>query len=97
MKKSKVVQVSSDFAKTPASSMAPKEKDHEKSESDFEREAEIDLDDLLRAEKIKADPERMKRILAAADKKAGSIRSIQDLKVAGEALAHKNRFPKREK
>lgn len=95
MKKSKVVQVSSDFAKTPASSMAPKKE--EKSESDFEREAEIDLDDLLRAEKIKADPERMKRILAAADKKAGSIRSIQDLKVAGEALAHKARYPKREK
>jgi hypothetical protein len=95
MKKSKVAKVESDFARTPASSMAAKE--HEKSESDLEREGEMDLDDLLRVEKIRSDPERMKRVHAAAEKKQVHIRSIQDLKMAGEALAHKNRFPKREK
>lgn len=95
MKKSKVAKQDSDFARTPANSMAPKAE--EKSESDLEREGEIDLDDLLRVEKIRQDPERMKRVHAAADKKQVHIRSIQDLKTAGEALAHKNRFPKREK
>lgn len=95
MKKTKVAKTDSDFARTPASSMA--EKKPEKTEEDHEREGTYDLDHLIRADEIRRDENRMKYVHRAADKKHTAIRSIQDLKVAGEALAHKNRFPKREK
>lgn len=111
MKKSKIASMNSDLARTPKEAMAPKEIAPEKSDSDREREGEIDLDDLLRAEKIKLDPDRMKYVLKAHEKKSTAMRSIEDLKMASQALAHaesemmkekpaqprhKNRYPKRE-
>lgn len=102
MKKSKVVQVHSDFARTPPSSMAaaegPKE---EKTEEDKLRSGEYDLEHLMKAHDIQGDNERMEYVHRAHTKKMSAMKSIADLKMAGEALAaqprHKNRFPKREK
>lgn len=98
MKKSKVVQVHSDFARTPASSMAPKETaKEERTEEDKLRSGEYDLEHLMKAHDIKNDNERMEYVHKAHGKKTTALKSIADLKMAGEALNHKNRFPKRDK
>jgi hypothetical protein len=102
MKKSKVVQVHSDFARTPASSMAPKESPkEEKTEEDKLRSGEYDLEHLMKAHDIQGDNERMEYVHRAHAKKSTAMKSIADLKMAGEALAEhkrvKTRFPKREK
>ena len=102
MKKSKVAKMDNDFARTPPSSMAPKEgPKEEKSEEDKLREGEYDLEHLMKAHDIQGDPERMERVHKAHAKKMGAMKSIADLKMAGEALAAhatiKKRFPKREK
>lgn len=108
MKKSKVVDT--DLPRTPPEAMAAKQS--ERSEEDMEREGHYDLDHLMRAEEIKGDESRMKYVHKAHEKKTKAMRSIADLKMAGQALAHekqeamkekaaqprhKVRYPKREK
>jgi hypothetical protein len=85
MKKSKVA-TKSDLPRTSPEAMAPAK--HERSEEDMEREGHYDLDQLMRAEEIKGDEKRMSYVHKAVDKKSKAIRSIADLKVAGQALAH---------
>lgn len=89
MKKSKVAKMESDPPRTPPEAMAPKKQ--EPSEEDLDREAEYHLDDMLRVEKIKNDPAKMERVRKAAERKHHAIRSIADLKVAGQALAAEKR------
>jgi hypothetical protein len=111
MKKSKIA---SDLPRTSPAAMAPKNPDMqmEPSEEDKLRSGEYDLDHLMKAEDIKNDPEKMEYVHKAHAKKTVSMRSIADLKVAGQALAaqtqeaakakasqprEKTRYPKREK
>lgn len=99
MKKSKVAKMEHDLPRTPKEAMAHKvdtvssesDMSHEKSEADREREAEMDLDHLLHAEKIKGDSKRMEYVQKAADRKHKAIRSIADLKMAGQAIAAEKR------
>lgn len=97
MKKSKIAEM----PRTPANAMAEKEHEEKEDLEEMVRKGGYDLDDLIRAEEIKKDDGRMKYVKMAADKRAGAIRSIQDLHVAREALAmektKRNRYPKREK
>ena len=100
MKKSKVAKMEHDLPRTPKEAMAHKvdtvssesDMSHEKSEADREREAEMDLDHLLHAEKIKGDSKRMEYVQKAATRKHHAIRSIADIKMAGQALAHEKRM-----
>lgn len=107
MKKSKVADM--EMPRTPKDAMAPKETvAQERSEEEKLRNGEIDLDHLMRAEDIKGDNERMEYVHKAHAKKTTAMRSIADLKMAGQALAqkkrdeiaaqprHKTRYPKRE-
>ncbi len=49
------------------------------------RQGKYDLEKLLEAEEIKANPEKMKHAMAHAEEKMTRIRSIQDLKDLSEA------------
>ena len=87
--KSKVAKMESksddEMPKTPKEAMA--EVKHDKSEEDMCRDGEYDLDALLKAIEIKNDPKKMEYVNKAHDKKSTALRSIADLKMAGEALA----------
>jgi len=83
--KSKVASMKSKMASTPADAMA-EDKD-EKSEMDMAREGEYDLEALMKAFEIKNDEKRMEYVKKAHDKKTTALKSIEDLKMAGEALA----------
>lgn len=87
MKKSKIA----DMPRTSAAAMSPKHVDakDERSEEDKLRSGEYDLDHLMRAEDIKNDPEKMEYVHKAHAKKTTQLRSIADLKMAGQALAAK--------
>lgn len=50
------------------------------SEEDKERSGDYDLETLMRAKEIENDADKMKYVAKALDKKAASIKSIQDLK-----------------
>lgn len=108
MKKSKVAEM----PRTPKEAMAPKHPDSEKSEEDKLRDGEWDMDALMKAEEIKGDNGRMEYVHKAHEKRSKAMRSIADLKMAGQALAmqkqdemkakaaqprHKTRYPEREK
>lgn len=112
MKPSKIAKQDSELARTSKEAMAPKHVDDEQSEEDKIRKGEWDLEDLMKAEAIKGDQGRMEYVHKAHAKKSAAMRSIADLKMAGQALAqqksdqikakaaqprHKNRFPAREK
>lgn len=103
MKKS----IDTTLPRTPKNAMADKP---EPDEDDKMRNGEYDMDHLLKAEDIKNDPDRMKYVAKAHDKKTVAMRSIADLKIAGQALAsqridelkakaaqprHKTRYPNR--
>lgn len=89
MKKHKIAtQANSDMARTPKEAMAPKA-DEEAQESEKERMGEMDLDHLVKAEDIKKDPKKMEYVHKAHEKKTTAMRSIADLKMASQALAHK--------
>lgn len=105
----KKVKVAGDLPRTPKEAMAPKV-DNERSEEEKLRNGEMDLDHLMRAEEIKNDPEKMEYVHRAHGKKSVAMRSIADLKIAGQALAaqkteemkakpsqprHKIRYPER--
>lgn len=84
MKKAKIVN---DMPRTPAAAMAPKEPPTpEKTEEDRLRDGDYDMEHLMRAEDIKADPKRMEYVQKAHAKKTTQMRSIADLKMAGAAL-----------
>ena len=108
MKKTKVADM--ELPRTTPAAMAAK--DNEPSEEEKLRNGEYDMDHLIKAEEIKNDPERMEFVHKAHAKKTVGMRSIADLKVAGQALAaqkteevkakaaqprNKTRFPVREK
>jgi len=84
------------FPRTTKAAMAPVEEE-KKSEEELDRNGEYDMDKLLQAEEIRNNPKRMEYVHKAHDKKKVGMRSIEDLKIAGQALVHKNRFPKRDK
>lgn len=84
MKKLSVADTS--LARTPPQSMAPAPTP-EPTEEDMMRKGGYDLDSLMSAEDIKSDPKRMEYVHKAHGKKMTAMRSIQDLKVAGQALA----------
>ncbi len=85
MKASKIA--STDLPRTPKNAMAPAA---EKPEEDLERDGHFDLEHLMKAEEIKKDPLRMDYVHKAHEKKSAQMRSIADLKVAGQALAAKS-------
>lgn len=87
MKKAKVATPASDHPRTPTDSMAPIK--YEPTEDDKIRDGGYDLDHLIRAEEIKGDDKKMEYVKKAHEKKTTQMRSIADLKVAGQALAHK--------
>lgn len=62
-----------------------------KTPEDLARDGEHDLDHLLRSEDIKADPQRMDGVKKAHEKRMTGMRSIADLKAAGQALAHQKK------
>lgn len=86
MRKAKVA----DMARTSPSAMAPAPAP-EPSEDDKIQSGGYDLDHLMRAEEIKADPKKMEYVHKAHKKKMTAMRSIQDLKDAAQALAHKGK------
>jgi hypothetical protein len=79
-----------DLRKAGAEMAAPKpEAAPEKDEMGKMMDGQMDLDHLLRAEEIKQDPSRMEYVHKAHEKKMGGMRSIADLKMAGQALGAK--------
>ncbi len=109
MKKMKIASMKSDLPRTPKEAMAPAK--YEKTEDDMLRDGEYDMDHLMKAEDIKGDAKRMEYVHKAHAKKTTQMRSIADLKMASQALAHqtteeakakaaqpriKARYPKRE-
>lgn len=72
-----------ELPKTSPAAMAAKPT--EKTEEDLDRDGDFDLEDLLRAERIKNDPKRMERVFKAHEKKHTQLRSIEDLKTAYRA------------
>jgi uncharacterized protein YciI len=50
----------------------------------------------MRAEEIKSDPKRMEHVHKAHKKKLTAMKSIADLKMAGQALAHKKKMDAKE-
>lgn len=110
MKKNKIASMQSEMPRTPKDAMAPKIDKPEPDEDDKMRNGEYDMEHLLKAEDIKNDPDRMKYVGKAHDKKTVAMRSIADLKMASAALdsqkaeeikakaaqpRHKTRYPKR--
>lgn len=87
MKKNKIASMESTLAKTPKEAMAPVK--YEKTEEDMCMAGECDLDHLMRAEDIKKDEKRMAYVHKAHEKKTTAMKSIADLKMASQALAHK--------
>lgn len=71
--------------KAPVNPMAPAEDSDEAKRS----KAKYDMEDLLRAEDIKKDPERMKHVKKHAEDHLTKVRSIADLKDLAEALPKK--------
>lgn len=101
MKKHKIADMKSDLPKLPKEAPAPKPLPADEAESEKMRLAEMDLDHLMKAHDIQMDSERMERVGKVHGKRMGAMRSIADLKLAGQALAlktsEKARYPKREK
>lgn len=89
MKKQKMATPAvGDFPRTSKEAMAPAAPPApERSEEDKVRDGGYDLDHLMRAEEIKADPDKMAYVMKAHAKKTTAMRSIADLKNAGQALA----------
>ena len=98
MKKTKVASMDMGMARTPKEAMAPKNPDAkmERSEEEKLRSGEMDLDDLIKAHGIQNDPERMEYVHKAHMKKMPAMRSIADLKMAGQALAESKKHEKME-
>lgn len=90
MKKSKAKDFMADMPRTPPGSMAPAQP--MPTEEDKMRSGEMDLDHLLRAEDIKQNPDKMKYVAKAHEKRTTSMRSLGDLKMAAQALAHKKKM-----
>lgn len=55
------------------------------SDEEAHRQGKWDLETIMAAEEIKADPKKMKHVMKHAKSKMASIKSIQDLKDAYEA------------
>lgn len=89
MKKTKAANKNSELPRTPKDAMAPAEPLPVPQKTDMEKmqDGNYDLDHLLKAEDIKADPEKMNWVQKAHDKKSTAMRSIADLKMASQALA----------
>lgn len=83
MKKSKLAAE----PRVPKNAMAAKEeKDDEKEDAEeMARQGGWDLDTLLAAEEIKKNPEKMKFVMKALDKKEQGFKSIAELKMAYDA------------
>lgn len=86
MKKVKIAEVKSkmEFPRTPKEAMAPNSADPEDMLLD---KGHMDLEHLMKTHEIQTDPNRMKYVGMAHEKKMGAMRSIADLKLAGQALA----------
>ncbi len=89
MKKSKVASTDSSLPRTPKDAMAPKQ--YEPTQEDKMRDGNYDLDHLLKSHEIQSDPEKMKYVGKAHEKRMGAMRSIADLKLAGQALAQQKK------
>lgn len=86
------VSVHAGEPRVPKDALAPAP--YEKTEEDKEREGNYDLDHLLRAKEIESDPDRMKYVHKAHEKKTTALRSIADLKMAAQALGERERAKK---